>query len=499
MPAELRKLSDIWAAIDQQRIDANMKSREWKQSFEAVKAALLHVGLILVTTREDFDALPVPNRSRGCKDYMARKVIVSKDGIVCPPTNIDSCLTGTSGLLTDSERAAINAAKSITMSLARPTGIAHSNAVETNAIDVLDELIGTHTVLYKEHLLENRLADVAYCPLDADVKAAVFAGDQTKTSRATENGRVTFNAHHGVMSVAHMLSILTSQMSLTCAGFAHEGDLEVVWLFYGQEAIQDLQMFDLKQQFHPRLHMKTPAVKPFTLLINQPKYRFDVGKIPDDRDRLLQRRVGIVERAQKHTLRFLNEDDSQIPGNNHRKEQQAFALTREACDLLGVVVYRTVTDGYTPVDFRVKGHDFESRNQDKLASKKSCGLRPEGRHPYNPDSFDILQITQLDTKIIYAIPMRRHLDEQIVSHFTSDQLMKATICLGSQWQTDNAGFRHDLSTTEGSQSYVAICKAASKIGQLSDADFYNRMLKKYDHMFGSQQERERKKTLAEGI
>lgn len=50
MPATLRKLSDIWAAIDQQRVDANLKSREWKLSHDGVKAALLHVGLIRVSS-----------------------------------------------------------------------------------------------------------------------------------------------------------------------------------------------------------------------------------------------------------------------------------------------------------------------------------------------------------------------------------------------------------------------------------------------------------------
>lgn len=114
MPATLRKLQDIWTAFDDQRIAAKLKSREWKQSYKGVTAALAHVGLKMMTTEEEFAKLPAPNQSSGSsKHYSRRKVCVSRDGIGSQPTEITGLLSGTSGLLTDAERAAINAAKGV--------------------------------------------------------------------------------------------------------------------------------------------------------------------------------------------------------------------------------------------------------------------------------------------------------------------------------------------------------------------------------------------------
>lgn len=308
MTTRYRKLQDTWSAIDHMRISAGLKSREWKQSYNGVKAALAHVGLTMVTTEDEFANLTIPvKKGTAAKQYMDREVRVSRNRVISKPTAIDKLLSGESGLLTDQERDTKNRIKSDAMRLARPTGTAHSNKVETTAIDALDELIGTSCELYGEHLIENRLADKAYCLCNADREGAVFVPDQVKTSRAMSNGRVTFHAQHGVMSVQHMISILRADMSLTCIGLNHEGQLDVVWIFHGEPAIRELQTFDSSQRLSPRLHLKisATAAKPFNQFINKSEYRFDVKENTQDCHRLLKRRIEIVQTGGKRSLPFL--------------------------------------------------------------------------------------------------------------------------------------------------------------------------------------------------
>ena len=156
----------------------------------------------------------------------------------------------------------------------------------------------------------------------------------------------------------------------------------------------------------------------------------------------------------KMTVKFL--------GCNHRVDQAAFALTREACNKIGILVSRVISDGYGPLDFRVDPASFTARIQDKVESDNSCGLRPSRRHPYNPDSVDILQITNITTKVVYAIPMRVLQDSKVVSCLTAAELMAPTICLSIKWKEQHSAFRHDLQTEGGARTYVAACEAASR-------------------------------------
>lgn len=483
-----RRLNDIWKAIDHLRIAEKMKSREWKQSYAGVKAALEHVGLVMATTKHEFAALPIPlDNKTNKKQYMNRKICVSRNGNIQAEAPLCTILTGNSGLLTTTERKGINDKKSTSMTIARPTGFAHSNVVETNAIDTLHVLIKLNTKIYSEHLIENRLADVAYCLPDVNKALDVFVPDQVKSSRAADNGRVTFHAHHGVMMVQHMKAILQKNMSLTLIGANAVGQIDVVWLFHGSDAIEGLESFDETQRFSPRLHSKISehAAKPFNKFINRPEHRFDVLDSDIERKRLLDRRLNIVHIGQKQTLTFLNEDMSQIPGVNHRIEQKAFEITRKACAKVDIMVTRQVQDGYGPVDFRVSNHEFEARIQDKSTNGTAWGLRPDGRHPYNPDTVDILQLTNVRQGIVYALPMRIVRDGLIESFFTSEQLMKSAIT-----GTKYLAFQFDLNTDIGAQGYVSACMFASRVPPLSDKSFYKNMIEDNKHKFGSKRSRQ---------
>ena len=117
---------------------------------------------------------------------------------------------------------------------------------------------------------------------------------------------------------------------------------------------------------------------------------------------------------------YLNEDDSQIPGENHRLEHKAFALTRAACARISIDVKGISEDAYGSVDFRVGD---VSRNQDKVL-RQQVRMRSTGGYPYNPDDIDILQLTVLDKQLVYALPMRLMKDGQIVSFFPETALMR---------------------------------------------------------------------------
>ena len=54
-------------------------------------------------------------------------------------------------------------------------------------------------------------------------------------------------------------------------------------------------------------------------------------------------------------------------------------------------------------------------------------MRKHGRIPYNPDIFDIFQLTNITTCTVYAIPIRTIENNIIISTFSSEILMKGTI------------------------------------------------------------------------
>lgn len=491
MPAlALRKLSAVWKAVDDQRLTAKLKQNEWKQSYQGVCAALAYVGLELASTEEEFKQIEVPIYSKG-KHYILRKICVTRAGLVSQPSEIKSWLTGCTRLLTNEERQLITEARSDAESLAQPTGVAKANLCETSAVDQLDELIGLERKLVRVHLLECRLADIAYCLLTAVITQAVFVSDQVKSSTAGANNQVTFHAGRGIITVAHMLSILEQNMSLTCIGMDQKGKVDVVWFFCGEPAIDGLKGFRTTQTFRPCLYLPNP-IHPFTKFVSQSQYRFEVSRSKEECNRLLQCKIDFVKTGQKQTLQFLNEDKSQLPSPTQWVEQRAFNMVREACSRVGASLVRLLEDSYGKVDFHLNPESFDCRIQDKNISRQAFGFRRQNGHPFNPDAVDILQVTQIAEKTVYAIPFRK-LDKGLtVSHFSGYQLLRRSVWLSKQWVADHAKFRHDLSTDAGVRSYVAACEAAAGVPPLTDTTFYSKLLADNQHKFGSKKQREKK-------
>ena len=492
----LRKISEVWNTVDPQRIAANMKPNEWRQSHQGIQAALSSIGLVLLTSKKELDDMEVPLKTNGSKLYIRRRVEVSRNGEILPGISIHSLLTGykTCALKTKDEMKAIWAAQSAKMSIAQPKGIPCTNNAESKAIDDLDRLIGVSYHMHREPLIEHRSYDIAYSPIDACKADNVFIADQVKTGRVGTNCAVNFHANGGMLKVKDMIAIL-DKGSLTCIGLSRDGVVAVVWYFTAT-AIVILKTFKQDQTFRPRLHLKTVSNKTFTMAMQSELFRFEVRKSNEkskvECDRLLQAKIGFLTTGTKNSLKFWNEDISQIPSKNHQVEQKSMELSRLACEANGANYTKPHGIMYGPIDFLING---TVRVQDKALDKgKVFGVRAIGRLPYNPDKLDVFQVTILADGVAYVMSMRIvNRDGTVISFQSVDTLMKETIRFGPQWQEQHKQFKHDLKTPEGTKSYVDACIAAGEIPPLTDRTFYTKMCDDNRNKIGSKRQLAEKK------
>ena len=477
-----RKSSDIWKAIDDKRLEVKMGKNEWKQSFEGVKSAIEYIGLKMITTKEELDEMEVPVEiptNRNVRQQYGWRIIEVSRNDILSKSQINDLLTGVNGLKTKEEIQNINTNVGINHSLSRPKGISTTNNTESEAIDDLDILIDISKYAFREHLFEHRLYDISYSMIGDNIDENVFVADQVKSARVYDN-TLTFGTSNGKLNVGMIISILENG-SLTCIGKDKDDKIDVVWFFYGVDAINILNKFVSSQIFNPTLHLTKKSAREFTNAMNNPMFRFDVGKSSKECDRLLEKKMDFIKTGIKHSLTFLNEDDSQIPCEGHRIEQKSLNMTRSVCNVINIKVERKHEDSYGPVDFIVNGN---VRVQDKVG-KNIFNVRHEGKLPYNPDDIDIFQVTDLENNIVYAIPMRVMANETVTSFFTVKQLMRYTVWFGIKWKEDHKQFKHDFKTKEGVLSYVKACEEASKVPQLTDRSFYKNMINDNEDKFGS--------------
>ena len=219
----------------------------------------------------------------------------------------------------------------------------------------------------------------------------------------------------------------------------------------------------------------------FTDAMNRSEFRFEVGNCIKERTRLLQRKLDAVTNGKKHSLRFLNEHASQIGSLTHQVEHDAFEMIRNACDMYGASLERLSEDAYSQVDFRL---DNTVKIQDKVGIlHRNVQIRKAGGHPLNPDEIDVLQITDLQYKLCYIIPMRiLAKDGTVVSQFTERELMRYNIYISRKWL--NTLLKFDLTNTADIKSYIETCHDAHLVPPLSNKNFYDDILQRNAAMFG---------------
>ena len=164
-----RKESEIWNAIDDQR-PKDIQQLCWKRSYLGIKAALEHIGLTIATTKDEFDAIPIPKDKSGHKNYSNRKIIVTRNGIQSNPTRIRDLLKGDNKLLTKDDLNIILKKVNDEKSLNQPKGIPTNNNKESNAINKLNILLDIETYLDIQHLIDHRIADIAYKFKNSSIK-----------------------------------------------------------------------------------------------------------------------------------------------------------------------------------------------------------------------------------------------------------------------------------------------------------------------------------------
>lgn len=484
-----RKVSDVWAAVNSDK-PANMNCFEWKQSYIGVSAALAHVGLVITTSQDEFDKLPIPEY-KGDRRFAQRKIVVSRNGVKSPKTTIRDLLNGHASLPTPEELAASHAERGVILVNTRQKGTACSHAVEVKASEDLSHMLNLGELLRKVTLFEGRLADIAYCQTEDDIASNVFVADQEKSACESEQGQLTFNANHTNITFQGMIDILQTGYSLTMIGRRRSDGLpDVVWLFFGESAITDLSSLSPTVPFAPRLHLKIKSSLPATLLCNKPEYRFDIGKSETEIKRLQDRRIQIVREGTKHTLQFLNEDISQITSPNQKIEHKSFLLTRAACIQFECLIEHFAEDSYSLTDFRM---DKTCRIQDKVGDEQIT-IRQPGGHPLNPDKIDIFQITNLNRRTVYAIPVRKFHESNVICQFDDIALMKTHWWFSVEWKNKYADFLFDMNDGESIQHYIRNCKAAAAVPPLTNTSFYNDLLEANKDSFHVAKRYPKKKT-----
>ena len=386
---------------------------------------------------------------------MYRKIVIERDGIRSKPTHINHVIDGNSKFSTKDEKVVADAQRSLTVSAKQGKGITVNGLSEIKSSADLDAMIGVDKVFYRVPLIEFRVSDVTYCLLGEPVDDEVFVADQVKSSKVDENGCLHFKHAGSRIKVSTMIKILENKSTLTCIGKNIDDIPDVIWFFNGSEAIDTLRKFPEERTFHPRLHLKCTSPCDFTAAMNNAQFRYDVGMSDVEKKRLLQRKLEAVKSGKKHTIRYLNEHESQIEAHSHRIENQSFQMIRELCTKYDVAIERMSDDAYSQVDFRL---DKKVKIQDKVGKVfQGVCIRHMGSYPLNPDNVDVLQVTDLENRVCYVIPMRRLQEGNVVSHFTGDQLMRHSLHLSKKWL--GTVLRFDLEVDEDVRMYIETCRA----------------------------------------
>ena len=232
----LRRKSDVWKGVDDER-PSTLGQKAWRQSYEGVKAAIMSLGLQMVTSKEEFDQLEIPLEKRKDghtgKQYMYRKVVVERDGNIGKPTRINDMLNGKSCFLTETEVLAANARRSQTVSAKQGKGTTINGLSEMKASADLDVMIRVETVLRRAPLIEFRLSDVAYSLIDEPLDGETFVADQVKSSQVDKAGCLHFKHAGNRIKASRMIEVLETGSTLTCIGKNENDEPDVVWFFDG--------------------------------------------------------------------------------------------------------------------------------------------------------------------------------------------------------------------------------------------------------------------------
>jgi hypothetical protein len=175
-----RKVQTVWGAIEHQR-PSQISIWTWKRSYEGIVAALMYLGFTVVTTKQEFNDLPIPQTSSGTLEYMRRKIKVCRADKEKTSVNIRDLLNGSSQVRTNDEIASARTKLRFAKQEVMPKGQPCSHLQEQQASRELTMLVGDCNI-HKTTLWEGRVADVAYCYRHDNKTGEVFVADQEKSA-----------------------------------------------------------------------------------------------------------------------------------------------------------------------------------------------------------------------------------------------------------------------------------------------------------------------------
>lgn len=292
---------------------------------------------------------------------------------------------------------------------------------------------------------EYRQADIAYSIPGTDL----WLGDQVKTAKSTKKGNCIFQAgKRTILNVEKMIEILSNKLILTCIGKDVNNEIDVVWMFYGESAINELKKFSPTQRFQPYLHLKNKSYNNFTISYNVKRFRYDVGDNSREITRLFKKRYDIVKKYAEYTLEHFNTHVNHLSHKWMRQELESIQLIMDVCKTHGSDFRRDHQDAHSSIDFRIDNVKIQDKTGKSIKIREKCG------YPYNPNDFDVLQITNIEEKIVYVLPMRIENDGKITSFFTERALMQSNFSLTEKWKKNHEQFRFDLQEAKEQQKYL---------------------------------------------
>lgn len=388
------------------------------REYDSVKAAIESKGAVLLTTKEEFDQLPVPVYNRG-RQFGRRKIKLLREGSIHPSeVSINAYVSGSIQCLTEEEKEAVRKKQSEAAKERLPKGVATSHNHERDSNLVLINLLDLAGDLDHKEVIEFRVADWLFRRLGKEANR--FVADQVKSAQKRSDGSFNFN-----LTVGSLCEYLKKGLSVTCIGMVCAA-VAVVY-FFTPEALEKLGSQNSKQAIRPMLLLKLKSRnKKFTDFLAQ--FRYEVGSDFDGSavaiEKLRHAKLAFADTGVKFSYEYWNFYGSQVTSDTHKTELASFLKTRDGVTIIGGTCEKLPEDNYGPVDFRING----ARIQDKVVDCNKFTMCQRGS-PYDPDSFEVLMLSKVKTgNQVGLLPMRRRTDDgSIVCNFSPEELSKHTI------------------------------------------------------------------------
>jgi hypothetical protein len=288
----------------------NICLEDWKRTYEGVFIAVTIIrGVEMRMTPQELKDAPVPVDSKGAKRWGFRNIKVVRDNVPSTP-RINNILSGGNKMLSATERADVNAAKSNIQKENNPKGTITITKLR-RAIDAMHEITGLSKYLEFKFGIECRRNALIYRVIDdTDDTEKKYVADRVKSSGVSD-GRANFNIPVGKV----LQRLLDGQSQTFIAMDNRRKTVRAIWFLYGEDACEMLKKFDKNLIIQLGITPKNKSKNLFSNAFNSEKYRYNISE-PAERERLLNAKIEFASvnnvNANRETEEFWNSDKSQM-------------------------------------------------------------------------------------------------------------------------------------------------------------------------------------------